>query len=203
MADKVIDFTKYNPNIQWTLANGFNIYIWNRMLQDHERAIQSEEKKLLSPPIVRYKGKPMTEEEIIYDICKPNNSNMDPKVHFASTPNGEDYFYDQYIQSLNKRKVPAFTWPRPKQDGEIKIAGRDFPDYSANITMADIPSLVNEMDAGSGKAGLRNDSGINSGCPQHNSKEESQQKKSWVDSCDGGVRKEPLRPEELWWPYWR
>lgn len=197
----VIDFTRYHDSIRWTLVNGWNIYIWNRMLQKQEQAIRQEgEEKFLSPETAfpgipkrqldsadigmeidgiddKFPGRLFrdhkdpeldttdTAREVADKLNKSLHKKHPPEqVQFISTPLGHNYFYDYYIQSLNQREEPAFfNWPTPKEEKQ------DFPDYGANITMADIPSLVED---GRGN-GLGNDSG-----PQHNSKELSQQKNS-------------------------
>ncbi|MGD9156776.1 MAG: hypothetical protein PVG39_00080 [Desulfobacteraceae bacterium] len=152
--NNVIDLTT-RTEVKWTLSNGWNIYIWNRMLQDQVNA--EEENKLLSTA-----KKPLLDPADIGMEIDPDNLNNFPEELFDSTPLGDNYFYDNYIQRLNQREESTFTWPTPK---EVRVSDRDFPaDYSANITMADIPSLVGD--------------GKKIGCPQHNSKESSQQENS-------------------------
>lgn len=207
---QLIDFTRYNENIRWTLANGWNIYIWNRMLQDQERKIANEEKKLLS---TAKKGAPPLNPANIGMPIDPDNPNnfpdevfdasynidpekasewtkgllqtkQNPQVQFMSTPLGDNYFYDNYIQRLNQEEDPkTFSW-KPKGKGRLSIDGNDIGEvadfqFGDNITteFGDLSFIPHDCENATGDFSGRNGKGQIVG-PQHNSKEQSPAGKS-------------------------
>jgi len=231
---QLIDFTRYNQDIKWTLSNGWNIYIWNRMLQNQERKIADEERKLLSPetafPFIP--GAPKLNPARIGMPIDPEPDHVDDafiyttdhareiadrlrsklpseQVQFLSTPLGDNYFYDHYIQCLNQEEQDdTFNW-KPKGDGRLSVDGKDVEEvtdfqFGNNITteFGDLTFIPHDnvtryhglpeipvgkgngagLDAGYKKtgynSGCRYNSGYNSGGPQHNSKESSQQENS-------------------------
>lgn len=203
----VIDFTKYHDSIRWTLANGWNIYIWNRMLQDQERAIQNEERKLLSTKPGAPKLNPANigmpidpepdhvDDAFIYttDQAREIADRLTERLHekhppeqvqFLSTPLGDNYFYDHYIQRLNQEEDRVRHDPKPwipKAKGRLLIDGKDAGEVTDfqfgvgdNITnYHGLPEIPVGDDSWHKETGLGK-----AGCPQHNSKESSQQENS-------------------------